>query len=50
MFPDLIERSIQLASENLNHKDKLFEIKALKENTLELVTDKEWPISYAKWE
>ena len=50
MFPELIERSIQLASENLNHKDKLFEIKALKENTLELVTDKEWPISYAKWE
>ena len=31
MFPELIERSIQLASENLNHKDKLFEIKALKE-------------------
>ena len=50
MFPELIERSIQLASENLNHKDKLFEIKALKENTLELVTDQEWPISFAKWE
>ena len=50
MFPELIERSIQLASENLNQKDKLFEIKSLKENTLELVTDQEWPISFAKWE
>ena len=50
MFPDLIEKSIALASENLNQKDKLFEIKPLKENTLELVTDKEWPISYATWE
>ena len=50
MFPELIERSIQLASENLNQKDKFFEIKSLKENTLELVTDQEWPISFAKWE
>lgn len=50
MFPELIERSMQLASENLNQKDKLFEIKLLKEDTLELVTDKEWPISYATWE
>lgn len=50
MFPELIERSMQLASENLNQKDKLFEIKLLKEDTLELVTDKQWPISYATWE
>lgn len=49
-FPDLVERSLHLAAENLNKKDKLFEIHPLKEETLEIVTSSEWPVSLATWE
>ncbi|MBO5729945.1 MAG: hypothetical protein J6R67_02000 [Treponema sp.] len=49
-FPELIERSIYLAAENLNKKDKLFEINPLKEETLEIITSSEWPVSLATWE
>lgn len=50
LFPDLIEKSIKLASENMNHKDKLFEIKFLKPETLELVRNDKDPISIFKFE
>ena len=49
-FPELIERSIYLAAENLNKKDKLFEIHPLKDETLEIITSSEWPVSLATWE
>ncbi len=49
-FPDLVERSLYLAAENLNKKDKLFEIHPLKDETLEIVTSSEWPVSLATWE
>lgn len=49
-FPELIERSIQLAGENLNKKDGFFEINALKDDTLELVTSSDWGVSFATWD
>ena len=49
-FPELVERSIYLAAENLNKKDKLFEIHPLKDETLEIITSSEWPVSFATWQ
>ena len=50
LFPDLIEKSISLAAENLNKKEKLFEINILKPETIELVTNSETPASISTWE
>lgn len=43
LFPDLIEKSIVLAAENLNKKDKLFEINIIKAETLEIVSSDRVP-------
>ena len=49
-FPELIERSIYLAAENLNKKDKLFEIHPLKDETLEIITNSDWTVPLATWQ
>ena len=50
LFPDLIEKSIALASENLDKKEKLFEINILKPETIELVTNSQIPNAISTFE
>ncbi|MGN0730878.1 MAG: hypothetical protein ACI4MA_03095 [Treponema sp.] len=50
LFPDLIEKSIALAAENLDKKEKLFEINILKPETIELVTNTKSPASISTFE
>ena len=50
LFPDLIEKSIALAAENLDKKEKLFEINILKPETIELVTNSDVPKSISSIE
>ncbi len=50
LFPDLIEKSIALAAENLDKKEKLFEINILKPETIELVTNSDVPNSISSIE
>ncbi len=49
-FPELVERSMALAAQNMHKKDKFFELNLLKEETTEIVTNKFWPVGLKVYE